>query len=150
MSNIDLNLGLESKEDANKVEENNIKGQLLLSAINDLEPNENSNDYIAENIICLDIAELENSSYNIQSFNDGVKSVSRLAGQITGLVNIGITPSMAFNYLIEKEALKETIAHNMEISKLDTKNNLAIAEINSRAQVAISKNIEVQQIKGSI
>lgn len=98
---------------------------------------QNDSDYISDTIILLDTDRLSNFSLDEASFKKGIDSVSELCGAITALVNVGITPSKAMEYLIDKAAAREAMAHNIEMANIQAK---ATVESSKYESVAIQKN----------
>lgn len=75
-------------------------------------------DYIYENIIELNTLDVSELTLDATKFKTGMDSVAELCGAITALVNVGITPSKAMEYLMEKEAAQEAMKHNIEMGNI--------------------------------
>ena len=101
------------------MEEKNVTLEELLN-----DNNLNSSEYIESNIIDLDVDNLKDIVINKSDFNDGVKDMSRLCGQISALCAVGITPSMALSYISEKYASDEVNKYNLKISELNANSNI--------------------------
>lgn len=87
----------------------------------------NSNEApILDNVINLNFAEsTKGVAVDIEAFQKGISSVSELCGAITALVNVGINPHKAMDYLVDKEASKEIFAHNIEIAKIQSDSTIS-------------------------
>lgn len=92
-------------------------------------------DFIESNIICIDTEKLENSKIDSESFEKGVKSLSYLCGAITALVNVGINPNKAMDYLTEKEASECAMRHNLEIMSIQKDISLETAKLDFKNRV---------------
>lgn len=90
------------------------------------------NDYIKEYILVMPKDELSKCIYDKKSFQSGINKVSELCGAITALVNVGINPSKAMNYLVEKDS-----------TELMLENSIQIAKIQADATIKSSKNESV-------
>ena len=68
--------------------------------------------------------DLENITHQVKfdrkKFTEGVNSVAELCGQITALVNAGITPRDALDYLATKESTILLAQNNLDIAKIKT------------------------------
>lgn len=89
-------------------------------------PNEDS--YIPDKICDLNKDNIDRVQFNRDDFILGVNSVSRLCGQITALVNVGITPDMALSYLASVEESDKLAAHNLEVSKISAESGVEMAK----------------------
>jgi hypothetical protein len=63
--------------------------------------------------------------YDTDKFIKGIEEYSELAGKLTALINVGIHPSEALNYIMSKEI---------------NENNIKISEINKSMNEVVSKN----------
>lgn len=70
--------------------------------------------------------------YDIEQFDKGIKDTSYLAGQITALLNAGLSEGTVLDLLLSKD----TIAHNIEIAKINKEMNL---EVSKNAKAASDK-----------
>ena len=69
--------------------------------------------------ITMDLENIANKvQFDCQKFADGVDSMAELCGQITALVNVGITPRDALDYIATKEATNSLTTNNLEIAKV--------------------------------
>lgn len=78
-----------------------------------------------EPLIPMNLENVEASQYDRDKFLKGIKDVSYLAGQITGLQNVGLSEDgvlALIAMLLEKELLPTTMKHNLELAKTQTTN----------------------------
>ena len=68
-----------------------------------------------------------------EKFQDGLDDISFVCGQITGLINIGIDPVDALNYLVNKDVLK----NNLEMGKINKETSIKVAQEQS---IQVEKN----------
>lgn len=66
-----------------------------------------------------------NFEINQDKFQEGIDESSRLAGYITGLLNIGVSENFILEYLVNKE----TLEHNMKVTDKVHENNVVVAKI---------------------
>jgi phosphorylcholine metabolism protein LicD len=113
------NIDLEQKEFANEQEcqqESEVSMEELMSSMT-LQPLE------------LDISNLDGIQYDNDEFAKGIKETSFIAGQITALLNVGLTSAQAIDFLINEK----TILHN-----------LSLAKVNNKTSIEVSKNQALQ------
>ena len=114
----------------NKEESANVSEFIPFSP-EDLEELNSHIDYIEENIIKLDTKRFDKFRMDEPLFKSGIDSVSEMCGAISALSSVGITPSMAMMYLSEREGTKLGMAHNLEISKLNSNTLIATSKYES-------------------
>lgn len=71
--------------------------------------------------------------YDDAQFYKGIHETSYLAGQITALLNVGVSESFVLDYLLSKDS----IAHNIEIAKINKTMNV---DISKNQKLASEKN----------
>ena len=90
------------------------------------EATENNEAPILDNVITLNFKnETKDVSIDIEAFKKGISSVSELCGAITALVNVGINPHKAMDYIVDKEASKEIFENNLAVAKIQTDANIS-------------------------
>lgn len=89
-----------------------------------------SETFLEQNIIKIDTEYLSKSKINIQKFTEGVEAVSYLCGAITALVNVGITPNKAMDYIVDKEATEVAMKHNIDMSNIQKDISIETAKLN--------------------
>lgn len=99
---------------------------------------QDNSDYIMDNTILLRVDNLSSIRFDTDKFKDGIDYMSELAGKITALVNVGITPSSALAYLQEMELNDNLMRSNLEISKINADSNVKSAVGSS---VMLQKNM---------
>lgn len=99
------------------LEDKEVDVQKLLSDI-DNESINNGTEYIKENILNISKSDLSKCIYDKKMFQNGINKVSELCGSITALVNVGITPSKAIDYLAEQESTKLMLDNSIELSRI--------------------------------
>jgi hypothetical protein len=62
--------------------------------------------------------------YDDKQFYQGIKDTSHIAGVITALLNTGVSESFVLDYLLSKD----TIAHNIEVAKINKDTNVEVAK----------------------
>ncbi|MEH7116024.1 hypothetical protein V7128_01195 [Neobacillus vireti] len=62
--------------------------------------------------------------YDDKQFYQGIKDTSHIAGVITALLNTGVSESFVLDYLLSKD----TIAHNIEVAKINKETNVEVAK----------------------
>ena len=77
----------------------------------------------------MDTANIQECRYNKNEFNKGVAEMSRTAGMITALVNAGLMPSEALEYICAMNTNDTTYKLQTELSKQSNDANIAIAKI---------------------
>jgi hypothetical protein len=92
----------------------------IIGEVSDNGKEDSSNNYIPENIVEITKPCIENISFKENLFQEGVDSVSVLCGAITALVNIGVTPNKAMDYLTDKEASTDMIVHAENITRIQS------------------------------
>lgn len=86
------------------------------------DPNDDSSgDYIPDLIYIIRRDNLDSILFDSEAFSSGVNNLSYLCGQISALVNVGITPSEALNYLSSKEGMDKAIAHEERVGEMQSK-----------------------------
>ena len=73
--------------------------------------------------------ELCTCNIDYKKFQSGINEISKMCGEITALVNVGIDPHRALDFLQEKY-----------ITEIITSGNLDVAKINANAAIESSKN----------
>lgn len=68
--------------------------------------------------------------YDEKEFHQGIKDTSHLAGVVTALLNTGVTEQFVLDYLLSKD----TIAHNIEVAKINKEMNVEVAKNAKLAQ----------------
>lgn len=91
---------------------------------------ENEKDYIKENILKIRTSHLNECSIDIQDFKEGIKSVSYLCGAITALVNAGITPTKAMDYIVDRDATEKALDFNLRMADIQNKTAIETAKMN--------------------
>lgn len=86
--------------------------------------NNENQQYIAENIVEINKDNIKAINYNKDYFDKGIEDMSLIAGKITALVNVGITPIMALQYLYDTEANKDTLTSAESIAKINGNTNI--------------------------
>lgn len=87
---------------------------------------ENNEAPILDNVIILNFKnEVKDVSIDIEAFKKGISSVSELCGAITALVNVGINPHKAMDYIVDKEASKEIFENNLAVAKIQADANIS-------------------------
>lgn len=76
--------------------------------------------------IPVDLDNLDGIKLDRKGFDKGLKEYSYLAGGITALINVGISPNEALQYFINER----TCEHNMRLQQIVNENNIKVAEIN--------------------
>lgn len=77
----------------------------------------------------MDTTNIQECKYNKNEFNKGVAEMSRTAGMITALVNAGLMPSEALEYICAMNTNDTTYKLQTELSKQSNDANIAIAKI---------------------
>lgn len=85
-------------------------------------------DYLSEYIVNIDIENLNDITFSKESFQKGVNKMSKLCGMISALVNVGIPPDMALNYLATQKANKATIDMSLKTIEMQTQANIESAK----------------------
>lgn len=87
---------------------------------------ENNEAPILDNVITLNFKnEVKDVSIDVEAFKKGISSVSELCGAITALVNVGINPHKAMDYIVDKEASKEIFENNLAVAKIQGDANIS-------------------------
>ena len=106
----------------------------------DIEPNEDmcmcGNCEIPEHefernllINLMDTSNINTVKYNRHNFEKGVTEMSEIAGKITALVNAGLSPSEAIEYIGATEANSMTYKLQTTLSKESNDTSIAVAKI---------------------
>lgn len=77
----------------------------------------------------IDTSNIHECKYNKNEFNKGVAEMSRTAGMITALVNAGLMPSEALEYICAINTNEMTYKLQTELSKQSNDANIAVAKI---------------------
>lgn len=85
-------------------------------------------DFLMVNTVSLDTENVSDVTIDRELFKKGVDSVSELCGAISALVNVGIHPNKAMDFLVEKEAAFKAMEHNIEITKIQANANIKCSE----------------------
>lgn len=72
--------------------------------------------------------DLDLEEYNMDEFDRGISEISYVCGQITALLNTGVSESFVLEYMVGRDAIQGNIQINRE---------------NNEAQIEISKNQRV-------
>lgn len=110
---------------------------------------EEGSKYIEQNIIGLDTSNID-LQFDKKEFKKGVDKLSEICGSVTALVNVGITPDMALQYLSDRELTMKNLDNTYELSKLNTETALKQTQINADATVAQAKYDGISTQKNSI
>ena len=121
MKNLTDNIIPEGIEDIDMEEAGTSLREALCNSAQD------NSDYIMDNTILLRVDNLSSIRFDTDRFKAGIDSMSELAGKITALVNVGITPSSALAYLQEMELNDSLMRSNLEISKINADSNVKSA-----------------------
>lgn len=104
------------------MEERNLEELLEeLSELEELDGLEESE----EPAVLMDLENVQGLIYEQEAFKQGIEDVARLAGQITGLQNVGLSEDAVLaviGMLCEKEVMPLTMKHNLEIARVQTTN----------------------------
>ena len=109
--------------------EDEVKLDEFLSALAEHEETDDK-DYLDENLILINTEKLGDCKIDVQKFREGIESVSFLCGAITALVNVGINPNKAMNYLIDKEAAESAMRHNIDIANIQKETSIETSKLN--------------------
>lgn len=77
----------------------------------------------------MDTANINTVKYNRHNFEKGVAEMSEIAGKITALVNAGLSPSEAIEYIGATEANSMTYKLQTALSKESNDTSIAVAKI---------------------
>lgn len=77
----------------------------------------------------IDTSNIQECRYNKNEFDNGVAEMSRTAGMITALVNAGLMPSEALEYICAINTNEMTYKLQTELSKQSNDANIAVAKI---------------------
>ena len=77
----------------------------------------------------MDTSNITTIKYNRHNFEKGVIAMSEIAGKITALVNAGLSPSEAIEYIGATEANSMTYKLQTTLSKENNDTSVAIAKI---------------------
>ena len=120
---------MEEKELNTTRKADEIKLDDLFGALADGDEGE-AKDYLDENLILINTEKLGDCKIDVQKFREGIESVSFLCGAITALVNVGINPNKAMNYLIDKEAAESAMQHNIDIANIQKETSIETSKLN--------------------
>ena len=77
----------------------------------------------------MDTSNINTVKYNCHNFEKGVAEMSEIAGKITALVNAGLSPSEAIEYIGATEANSMTYKLQTTLSKESNDTSIAVAKI---------------------
>lgn len=77
----------------------------------------------------MDTSNINTVKYNRHNFEKGVAEMSEIAGKITALVNAGLSPSEAIEYIGVTEANSMTYKLQTALSKESNDTSIAVAKI---------------------
>lgn len=77
----------------------------------------------------MDTSNINTVKYNLHNFEKGVTEMSEIAGKITALVNVGLSPSEAIEYIGATEANSMTYKLQTTLSKESNDTSIAVAKI---------------------
>lgn len=77
----------------------------------------------------MDTSNINTVKYNLHNFEKGVAEMSEIAGKITALVNAGLSPSEAIEYIGATEANSMTYKLQTTLSKESNDTSIAVAKI---------------------
>lgn len=77
----------------------------------------------------MDTSNVNTVKYNRHNFEKGVAEMSEIAGKITALVNAGLSPSEAIEYIGATEANSMTYKLQTALSKESNDTSIAVAKI---------------------
>lgn len=98
-----------------------MENNIVLNPTEDIEYQEShllEEEFLEDKLIDLDTSIVSECILDKEEFDNGIKKVSALCGAITALVNVGITPSKAMDYLVEKEAAESAMEHNLKMAEI--------------------------------
>jgi hypothetical protein len=90
-------------------------------------------EYIPMNISNLCKDNTMDIQYDESKFKDGVNDYSYIAGALTALLNTGLSPELAVQYILAQDEIKQ----NIKMTKINTESNEKVAE---RQQTLMEKN----------
>jgi len=67
---------------------------------------------------------ISDAQFDEKEFKKGIKDISFICGQITGLINCGISPIEALGFVVNRE----TIQHNLDSAKISKEMNIEVAK----------------------
>lgn len=98
----------------------------LLEDLQELEEGKESViDYSQIPVVPMDFDNVMFPEYVTEEFNTGIADVSRIAGQITGLKNIGLSEDgilAVIGMLCDKDMMPTTMEHNLNLAKIQVAN----------------------------
>ena len=77
--------------------------------------------------IPIECPESEDLSYDNEAFQNGINDYSYICGAITAICNTGVKPDVAIEYIVNKE----TIKHNLEVTKIGANATIEAAKYTS-------------------
>lgn len=77
----------------------------------------------------MDTSNINTIKYNRHNFEKGIAEMSEIAGKITALVNAGLSPSEAIEYIGATEANSMTYKLQTALSKESNDTSIAVAKI---------------------
>lgn len=104
-----------------------MKGKIMKKEIKEIEK---INESLCENI-CEEEDSCVSVEYDLESFDEGVKSMSKFCGRVAALINLGVTPDNALSYF----------AHKLELAT-----SKQITEIESNCHIECAKNANLQEM----
>lgn len=87
--------------------------------------------------IYIETDNLDNVEYDQEDFARGVKDISYLCGQITALVNTGLPPEVALDYLFNLKLNNDNIENSIKLTELNSETQIKCAEL-SDAKLAMN------------
>lgn len=85
----------------------------------------------------LDNSEIEdNCKLKTEDFQSGIDGVTELAGQITALVNCGVSPDEAFKTLMDYKMSSESLKVTLKLAELNAENSLELGKLGYIGQEA--------------
>ena len=100
-------------------------------------------------VVALDNDDLSDCLIDKNDFQSGIKSVSKVAGMVTGLLNVGVTPAQALNYIMTlqiENSKQENLKNILDRGDVGKKEDVAIQRetISTTKEIAMA-NIEMQK-----
>lgn len=86
------------------------------------------NTVFIENLIPMDTSNLEDVEIPVEPFKQGVADVAYLCGAISALVNVGINPNRAMDYVVEKQLMASTMEHNLKVAEIQKESSVESAK----------------------
>jgi hypothetical protein len=92
-------------------------------------------DYLKDNLIDIDTSTLNKCKFNNKYFQKGIDDISEVCGKISALVNVGINPVVALQFISGIEDYKTAI----KINEMNTKTAVETAKY-------VDSNIQKQSL----